>query len=55
MAIVHPEGKTIVVYGLGSDGKYGRPNVYSSDDQLSVNVLPGLIINLGDIFSVLTD
>ncbi|KGK91630.1 hypothetical protein DP73_02585 [Desulfosporosinus sp. HMP52] len=53
--IVHPEGKTIVVYGLGSDGTYGRPNVYTADDQLSVNVLPGLIINLVDIFSVLTD
>jgi len=53
--IVHPEGKTIVVYSLGSDGKYGRPNVYTADDQLSVNVLPGLIINLVDIFSVLTD
>lgn len=53
--IVHPEGKTIVVYTLGSDGKYGRPNVYTADDQLPVNVLPGLIINLIDIFQVLSD
>lgn len=53
--IVHPEGKTIVVYALGSDGKYGRPNVYIADDQLPVTVLPGLIINLIDIFQVLSD
>ncbi|KGP75905.1 hypothetical protein JT05_07895 [Desulfosporosinus sp. Tol-M] len=53
--IVHPEGKTIVVYALGSDGKYGRPNVYTSNDQLPVKVLPGLIINLIEIFQVLTD
>ena len=53
--IVHTEGKTIVVYALGSDGKYGRPNVYTADDQLSVTILPGLILDLSDIFQVLMD
>jgi len=53
--IVHPEGKTIVVYTLGLEGQYGRPNVYTADDQLPVNALPGLIINLLDVFQVLVD
>ncbi|HWQ43107.1 MAG TPA: Uma2 family endonuclease [Desulfosporosinus sp.] len=53
--IIHPEGKTVVVYSLGSDGKYGRPNVYTAEDQLAVNILPGLIIDLTDIFQVIAD
>ncbi|HBV87624.1 MAG TPA: Uma2 family endonuclease [Desulfosporosinus sp.] len=53
--IVHPEGRTIVVYILGSDDKYGRPNVYTTNDQLPVNVVPDLIIDLNDIFQVISD
>lgn len=53
--IVHPEGKTIVVYTLGSDNKYGRPNVYTTNDHLPVNVLSDLTIDLNDIFQVLSD
>lgn len=48
--IVYPDEKTIVSYILNEDGKYGRPEVYSEEDSLKVNVLESLEINLTDIF-----
>lgn len=53
--IVHPEGKTILVYRLAEDGRYNRPEVYACDDYLPVMLFPDLIINLQEIFSVITD
>lgn len=48
--IVYPDKKTMVSYILNEDGKCGRPEVYSEEDSLKVNVLESLEINLTDIF-----
>lgn len=51
--IVHPEGKTIVVYLLSEEGHYARPQVYSSEDSLPVGLFPGFSLTLKEIFSVI--
>jgi Uma2 family endonuclease len=49
--IVYPEEKTIVVYSLNQNGKYGRTDVYSEEDIIKVGIFQSLEINLIDIFS----
>jgi Uma2 family endonuclease len=49
--IVYPEEKTIVVYSLNQNGKYGRTDVYSEEDIIKVGIFESLELNLIDIFS----
>lgn len=49
--IVYPDEKTIVSYILNENGKYGRPEVYSEENNIKVRVLESLEINLIDIFT----
>lgn len=49
--IVYPDEKTIVSYVLNENGKYGRPEVYSEEDNIKVGVLESLEIKLTDIFT----
>ncbi|MHB1407964.1 MAG: Uma2 family endonuclease [Desulfitobacteriaceae bacterium] len=53
--IVHPEGKTIVVYRLQDNGSYTAPEVYGVEDLLPVGIFPDLIITLKDVFSVIVE
>ncbi len=53
--IVHPEGKTVLVYQLSEDGRYNRPQIYTNQDRLPVGIFPDLDINLQEIFSVIPD
>ena len=53
--IVHPEGKTVLVYQMSEDGKYERPRIYTGDDRLSSSIFPDLELNLQEIFSVISD
>ncbi|MHB8126366.1 MAG: Uma2 family endonuclease [Desulfitobacteriaceae bacterium] len=53
--IVHPDGKTVLVYQRSEDGQYKRPQVYTNQDRLSVGIFPDLEINLHEIFSVIPD
>jgi Uma2 family endonuclease len=48
--IVDPAAKTVVVFILGNDGRYGRPEVYTEEDSLPVGLLEGLVIELGPVF-----
>ncbi|SDF80708.1 Uma2 family endonuclease [Sporolituus thermophilus] len=48
--IVHPNDRTVLTFSLGTDGKYGIPEMFGPDDEIPVNVLPGLVIKLNDIF-----
>jgi Uma2 family endonuclease len=48
--IVDPAAKTVVVFILGNDGRYGRPEVYTEEDSLPVGLLEGLVIELGQVF-----
>lgn len=48
--IVYPEGKTIVVYTISDNGKYGRPEIYSEEDTIKVGIFKSLEIILKDVF-----
>jgi len=49
--IVYPDEKTIVSYTLNENNKFGRPEVYSEEDNIKVGIFESLEINLNDIFS----
>jgi Uma2 family endonuclease len=49
--IVEPAGKTVQVFTLGPDGRYGRPEVFVDGDQAPVGILPELVVDLGAIFA----
>lgn len=44
--IVTPEAKTVMVFLLDQDTRYGRPAVYGGEEKLPVSVLPGLELDL---------
>jgi Uma2 family endonuclease len=47
--IVHPVDKTVMVFTL-EEKKYGRPEIYSEEDQVKARVLDDLIVNLKEAF-----
>jgi Uma2 family endonuclease len=49
--VVHPQEQTVLVYVLDDSGKYqGILKPYVSNDRISPAALPGLTINLNDVF-----
>ncbi len=48
--LVSPEDKTVEVFILGENGKYGRPEYYTEEKTLPCFTLEGLSINLAKIF-----
>lgn len=50
--IVHPEDKTVLVFKLNSTGEYGKPEMYSEEDSITVSNLGELIIDLSKVFIV---
>ncbi len=48
--IVHPDEKTVMVFLLGKNGEYSKPKTYSNDDKIKVNIVRGLVIDLGDVW-----
>lgn len=49
--IIEPEGNFVSVFTLQDNKRYGRPDVYSDEDKISVNTLPDLIIDLNQVFA----
>lgn len=50
--VVHPQEQTILVYTLDLKGKYqGNLKPYIRTDKISSSVLPGLTIDLSEVFS----
>ena len=49
--VVEPEGKTVQIFMLGLDGRYGRPRVHVAGDLTKVGILPDLEIDLGSVFA----
>jgi Uma2 family endonuclease len=49
--IVEPNGKVVTVFILGDNGRYGRQEVYSEDDEIQVSVFNNLKINLKSVFN----
>lgn len=48
--IVSPVKETVQVYVLQTEGKYGNPEIYAAKDKVNSHVIPGLVIDLTDIF-----
>jgi Uma2 family endonuclease len=50
--IISPTDQTVLVFTLDSQGKYGRPGVFSTEDLIQVGILEGLSIKLKDLFKL---
>ena len=48
--LVDPSANTVTVFKLGTDNRYGRPDVYSDDETIVVGILPELTIELTLVF-----
>ena len=48
--LVEPDTKLISVFILQDNSKYGRPNLYTEADNITVSISPDLVIDLGKIF-----
>lgn len=49
--IVEPEGKIVSVFILQENGRYGRQEVYSEEDRITLNIIPDLTIDLIPVFT----
>ena len=48
--IVEPEGKLVSVFVLQDNMRYGRPEIYTEDDNIRVSIFPDLEIDLSIVF-----
>ncbi|WP_425806472.1 Uma2 family endonuclease [Desulfitobacterium sp. Sab5] len=48
--IVEPEGKLVSVFKLKDDQRYGRPDIFTEDDQIKVSIFADLFIDLKSVF-----
>ena len=48
--IVHPIYKIVTIYKIMENGLYGKPEIYSEEDKIEVELLKGLTIDLGLVF-----
>ena len=49
--IVDPSGGTVMIFLLGSDGRYGRPQVFTDEDSAPVGIFEDLVIDLKAVFA----
>ncbi|MBI5418362.1 Uma2 family endonuclease [Candidatus Poribacteria bacterium] len=48
--IVNPQDKIIIIFKLGKNKEYGKPEIYSKEDKIKVSTLKGLTIDTKDVF-----
>lgn len=48
--IIDPDHKIVMVFKLGIDNHYGRPEIYAEDDQIAVGIVEDLTVELSKIF-----
>jgi Uma2 family endonuclease len=48
--MIYPDQKTVVVFRLDKQGKYGRPDIYSETDFIQAEALVSVCIDLNEIF-----
>jgi Uma2 family endonuclease len=48
--IVHPVDNTVLVFKLGKNKMYGKPDVYTAEDKIKTAILDGLEIDLSLVF-----
>ncbi len=47
---MHPIYKIVTIYKIMENGLYGKPETYSEEDKIEVELLKGLTIDLGLVF-----
>ena len=50
--IVEPEAKIISVFVLQNNNRYGRPEIYTEDEKITVSIFSDLIIDLNVVFPI---
>ena len=48
--IVHPIYKIVTIYKITENGLYGKPEIYSEEDKIEVELLKGLSVDLSLVF-----
>lgn len=48
--VVEPDQKIVSVFSLQSNGRYGRPEMYTDEDKIMVSIFPDLEIDLKSVF-----
>ncbi len=48
--IIHPSEESLMIFTLGRDGTYGRPQGYGRGDRVTSTVLEGLELDLEEVF-----
>lgn len=48
--VIHPAEESLMIFALGDDGRYGRPQRYGRGDMATSCVLEGLEMNLEEVF-----
>ncbi|HIJ94699.1 MAG TPA: Uma2 family endonuclease [Desulfuromonadales bacterium] len=49
--IVHPDQQTVMVFKIGEDGTYGKPDRYAAGDKVLVPLFGELVIDLKEVFA----
>ena len=48
--LMYPNDRTLLVYRLAEDGRYGLPDVFGEGDTVQVLLLGDLVIDMGKVF-----
>lgn len=48
--IVHPTDKTVMVFKIAENNKYGRPEIYSENSLIKVGIFESFTVNLKEVF-----
>ncbi len=48
--LADPTAKTVMVFTLGADRRYGRPEVYTDEDRVQVSIFDDLTVDLQMVF-----
>ncbi|MFD2211915.1 Uma2 family endonuclease [Virgibacillus halophilus] len=50
--MIEPKEKIVSVFSLQRNGKYGRPELYTEEDQVEVSLFDDLVIKLDSVFDL---
>lgn len=53
--MVYPEGRTVMVFTLQNEGRYGRPEAYTDKDEIKPSIFDNLSVVLSSVFKHTTD
>lgn len=49
--IADPNGKTVMVFKQGEEGRYSRPDMYAEEDEIPVGIFKDLKVDLREVFN----